>query len=84
MAHDLTPLKTVNPEKKATIVETPAQRLANLGITLPEPAAPIAAYVPTVEVNGLLHISTKVKSWSAASAKTATWLMDRQLRAHAA
>jgi enamine deaminase RidA (YjgF/YER057c/UK114 family) len=57
MAHDLTPLKTVNPEKKATIVETPAQRLANLGITLPEPAAPIAAYVPTVEVNGLLHIS---------------------------
>jgi enamine deaminase RidA (YjgF/YER057c/UK114 family) len=57
MAHELTPLKTVNPEKKATIVETPAQRLANLGITLPEPAAPIAAYVPTVEVNGLLHIS---------------------------
>lgn len=57
MAHDLTPLKTVNPEKKATILETPAQRLANLGITLPEPAAPIAAYVPTVEVNGLLHIS---------------------------
>lgn len=57
MAHDLTPLKTVNPEKKATIVETPAQRLATLGITLPEPAAPIAAYVPTVEVNGLLHIS---------------------------
>ena len=57
MAHDLTPLKTVNPEKKATIVETPAQRLTNLGITLPEPAAPIAAYVPTVEVNGLLHIS---------------------------
>lgn len=57
MAHDLTPLKTVNPEKKATIVETPAQRLATLGISLPEPAAPIAAYVPTVEVNGLLHIS---------------------------
>lgn len=57
MALDLTPLKTVNPEKKAKIVETPAQRLAALGITLPEPAAPIAAYVPTVEVNGLLHIS---------------------------
>lgn len=57
MAHELTPLKTVNPEKKAQIVETPAERLAKMGIVLPEPAAPIAAYVPTVEVNGLLHIS---------------------------
>lgn len=33
------------------------QRLAELGIDLPEPAAPIAAYVPAVEVGGLLHIS---------------------------
>lgn len=57
MAHELTPLKTINPEKKAKIVDTPAERLATLGIVLPEPAAPIAAYVPTVEVNGLLHIS---------------------------
>jgi enamine deaminase RidA (YjgF/YER057c/UK114 family) len=32
-------------------------RLAQLGITLPTPAAPIAAYVPAVEVNGLLYIS---------------------------
>ena len=32
-------------------------RLAELGITLPEPAAPVAAYVPAVEVNGLLHVS---------------------------
>lgn len=32
-------------------------RLAELGITLPEPAAPIAAYVPTLEIGGLLHIS---------------------------
>lgn len=32
-------------------------RLDALGITLPEPAAPVAAYVPTVEANGLLHIS---------------------------
>ncbi|MBA3668092.1 MAG: RidA family protein [Sphingomonas sp.] len=35
-------------------------RLAELGITLPEPAAPVAAYVPTVEVNGLLYISGQV------------------------
>jgi enamine deaminase RidA (YjgF/YER057c/UK114 family) len=32
-------------------------RLAELGIELPEPAAPVAAYVPAVEANGLLHIS---------------------------
>jgi len=32
-------------------------RLAELGITLPEPAAPVAAYVPAVEANGLLHVS---------------------------
>lgn len=34
-----------------------SQRLSELGITLPEPAAPVAAYVPAVESNGLLHIS---------------------------
>lgn len=32
-------------------------RLAELGIVLPAPAAPVAAYVPVVEANGLLHIS---------------------------
>ncbi len=32
-------------------------RLSELGITLPAPAAPVAAYVPAVEINGLLHIS---------------------------
>jgi enamine deaminase RidA (YjgF/YER057c/UK114 family) len=34
-----------------------ASRLAEQNITLPEPAAPVAAYVPAVEANGLLHIS---------------------------
>jgi enamine deaminase RidA (YjgF/YER057c/UK114 family) len=33
------------------------QRLAELGIDLPPPAAPVAAYVPAVEVGGLLHLS---------------------------
>jgi enamine deaminase RidA (YjgF/YER057c/UK114 family) len=33
------------------------QRLAELNIQLPAPAAPVAAYVPAVELNGLLHIS---------------------------
>jgi len=32
-------------------------RLAELGLALPEAAAPVAAYVPTVEVGGLLHVS---------------------------
>ena len=35
-------------------------RLAELGITLPEAAAPVAAYVATVEANGLLHISGQI------------------------
>ncbi|MGZ8282833.1 MAG: RidA family protein [Allosphingosinicella sp.] len=34
-----------------------SDRLAELGIELPHPAAPVAAYVPAVEANGLLHIS---------------------------
>src|SRR3954467_3144263 len=36
------------------------QRLAEIGITLPQPAAPVAAYVPAVESGGLLHISGQV------------------------
>ena len=36
------------------------QRLAELGITLPQPAAPVAAYVPAVEQSGLLHISGQI------------------------
>jgi len=36
------------------------QRLAELGITLPEAAAPVAAYVPSVQSGGLLHISGQI------------------------
>lgn len=32
-------------------------KLAELGIVLPEPAAPVAAYVPVVVHNGLVHVS---------------------------
>jgi enamine deaminase RidA (YjgF/YER057c/UK114 family) len=32
-------------------------KLAELGLTLPEAAAPVAAYVPAVEAGGLLHVS---------------------------
>ena len=36
------------------------QRLAELGITLPQPAAPVASYVPAVEIGGLLYISGQI------------------------
>jgi enamine deaminase RidA (YjgF/YER057c/UK114 family) len=36
------------------------QRLAEIGIVLPEAAAPVASYVPFVEVNGLLHVSGQI------------------------
>ena len=32
-------------------------RLASLGLALPEPAAPVAAYVPVVVAGGLAHVS---------------------------
>lgn len=36
------------------------QRLAELGITLPQPTAPVANYVPFVRVGDLVHISGQV------------------------
>jgi len=38
------------------------QRLAELGITLPEPAAPVAAYVPVVLAGGFAYVSGQVSS----------------------
>ena len=38
----------------------PEARLAELGLTLPEPAAPVAAYVPVVIAGGLAHVSGQV------------------------
>ena len=37
--------------------DTVEARLAELGLTLPQAAAPVAAYVPTVEAGGLLYVS---------------------------
>jgi enamine deaminase RidA (YjgF/YER057c/UK114 family) len=34
-----------------------ASKLAELGLELPQAAAPVASYVPAVEAGGLLHIS---------------------------
>ncbi len=37
-----------------------AAKLAELGLTLPAPAAPVAAYVPTVEAGGFLYVSGQI------------------------
>jgi enamine deaminase RidA (YjgF/YER057c/UK114 family) len=36
------------------------QRLAELGVTLPEPVAPVANYVPFVRTGNLVHISGQI------------------------
>lgn len=38
----------------------PEQRLAELGLTLPKPATPVAAYVPTKRAGSLLYISGQI------------------------
>jgi len=38
------------------------QRLAELGIDLPQPAAPVAAYVPVVVAGGFAHVSGQISS----------------------
>jgi len=42
------------------MTDTPASRLAALGISLPVAAAPAANYVPYVAIDGLLHISGNI------------------------
>jgi enamine deaminase RidA (YjgF/YER057c/UK114 family) len=39
------------------MTDTIEMKLAVLGVELPQPAAPVASYVPAVEVGGLLYIS---------------------------
>ncbi len=54
-----TPMKATAPSPVPPPADkrTPEMRLAALGIVLPQPAAPVAAYVPTVLANGMLHVS---------------------------
>lgn len=55
----MTPMKAKPPHVE--VPESPTEaRLQELGITLPIPAAPVAAYVPTVEANGMLFVSGQV------------------------
>lgn len=44
----------INPKPPKLTID---DRLIELGITLPVAAAPVAAYVPTVEANGMLYVS---------------------------
>jgi enamine deaminase RidA (YjgF/YER057c/UK114 family) len=39
---------------------TPEERLRQLGVDLPSPAVPVAAYVPTVRTGDLLYVSGQV------------------------
>jgi enamine deaminase RidA (YjgF/YER057c/UK114 family) len=39
---------------------TPEERLQQLGVTLPVPAAPVAAYVPCVRTGNLVYVSGQV------------------------
>jgi enamine deaminase RidA (YjgF/YER057c/UK114 family) len=39
---------------------TPEERLQQLGVTLPPPAAPVAAYVPCVRTGDLVYVSGQV------------------------
>ncbi len=39
------------------MTDTIEQKLAELGVELPQPAAPVASYVPAVETGGMLYIS---------------------------
>lgn len=41
-------------------MSTPEERLAELGVTLPEPVPPIAAYIPFVVHGGLVWVSGQV------------------------
>ena len=41
---------------------TPEERLQQLGVSLPTPAAPVAAYVPCVRTGNLVYVSGQVPS----------------------
>jgi len=39
---------------------TPEERLQELGVTLPAPAVPVAAYIPSVQTGNLVYVSGQV------------------------
>ncbi|MDR1799423.1 MAG: RidA family protein [Bifidobacteriaceae bacterium] len=51
------PTANPTPALEPTPGRTPEQALRALGLTLPEPAAPLAAYVPVVVAGGFAYVS---------------------------
>lgn len=49
---------------------TPEETLAKLGLTLPPPVAPVAAYVPTVRVGDLVYVAGQIPMVAGKLAKT--------------
>lgn len=56
-----------------------ARKLEELGLTLPQPAAPVASYVPAVETGGLLYISGQIAFAADGSLMTGRLGEDRDL-----
>jgi len=56
-----------------------ARKLEELGLTLPQPAAPVASYVPAVEAGGLLYISGQIAFAADGSLMTGRLGEDRDL-----
>lgn len=59
-------------------------RLAELGITLPEPAAAVANYVPTVRSGNLVHISGQLSNDASGGIKGTVGVDVSPEQAHAA
>ena len=49
-------------------------RIAELGITLPEPAKAVANYVPFVQTGNLVHISGQLSNDASTAASKVAWL----------
>ena len=56
-------------------------KLEELGIQLPEPAAPVASYLPAVEAGGFLHVSGQISMREDGSLITGTLGEDTDLEA---
>jgi enamine deaminase RidA (YjgF/YER057c/UK114 family) len=48
--------------RKEPTMPTPEERLQELGVSLPAPAVPVAAYVPCVRTGSLVYVSGQVPS----------------------
>jgi enamine deaminase RidA (YjgF/YER057c/UK114 family) len=54
---------TTPPQWQDEVMRTPEERLSDLGLTLPKPPAPLAAYIPVTVVGELLYTSGVLPMW---------------------